>query len=203
MADIISTEGICVRAAAWTIKYCEKDGYNKPLLINVPLLETCVHKGNRGFVYTQGKGCRTLLGKLGQDGFLIDVANSNGIVMRELPVADRPANYETFLEYNMKKSSNDELLAGAYLASDPVGFANLAHCHVEQIGRAIIRKLKWGHDVFPPELGLKACDPNGNLSISALAAHPNLKELQAWLEVGFQGFQLETGAGSFRLQSRI
>ena len=186
MADI-SINGICVRAAAFTMKYCEKDNDGKPLLIDIPLLMTCIHRGNRGFVYIQGRACKTLLRKLGIDGFLKGEANSKPIMVRERPASDRPDEYESFLGYNIRKSEQDDILAGAYLPTDPVMFSNLAHGHLENMGRAIIRQLHWGHDVFPPELGIHACDASGNLSISALAAHHNLKELKEWRDEGFQG----------------
>ena len=187
MSQNPSMEDICARAAAWKAKYCEMDPYGQPLLIDIGLSFLCVHPGNRGFVYTQGKACKALMRGLGIDGFLQAKVNSSPVVVMERPVEGRSGNYESFLAYNIRKSNDDELLAGAYLDSDPVLFANLNHCHALNTGRAVIRKLPWGHDVFPPELGLRACDADGNLSISALAAHPNMAEMKDWIVSGFQG----------------
>ena len=86
---------------------------------------------------------------LATDGFVKEEANNNPVVVRERQLSDRPAGYESFLDYNLRKSSNDELLAGAYLPTDNVAFASLAHNHLGNLGRAIIRQLPWGHD---PEL---------------------------------------------------
>ena len=89
------------------MKYCDKDEYGNPLLIDVPVHQTCVHRGNRGGVYTQGLACKNLLRNLATDGFLKQEANSSPIVMRERHLSDRPPKYETYLEYNLKKSAND------------------------------------------------------------------------------------------------
>ena len=185
MSDYL-LEGICVRAAAWIVKYCEKDDDGCPLLIDVHFLHTCVHPGNRGGVYTQGEACRTLLKSIGTDGFLIDQANTTPIVMRERPEQKRTTDYETFLQYNIRKTSHDSLLAGAYQPTDHVSYANLAHCHLENVVRAVHRKLPWGHSMFPPQLGIRSCDSDGKLSIATLAAHPNFKELKEWMKVGFR-----------------
>ena len=74
------------------------------MLIDVPFLHTSIRSGNRGGVYTQGEACRTLLQNIGTDGFSKDEANSMPIVMRERPPKDRLQTYETFLEYNIRKS---------------------------------------------------------------------------------------------------
>ena len=180
MADN-TVNGLCVRAAAFTMKYCDKDSCGLPLFIDISVLSTSIHQGNKGFVYTQGQACRTLLRKLGLDGFVKDEASSKPIMMRERPASDRPADYESLLAYNIRKSEQDDLLAGAYLPTDPVVYANLAHCHLENVSRAVFRQLPCGNDVFPPELGIHASDGSGNLSISALAAHQHFMELKDFL----------------------
>ena len=63
-------EGIMVRAAAMEVKYCDKDGNDKPLLIAIPIRKGGVHKDNRGSVYTQGKAVVTLFQQLPLDSFL-------------------------------------------------------------------------------------------------------------------------------------
>ena len=100
------------------MKSCEKNEYGEPRLIDVPVLQTSNHWGNRGGVYTQGKACKTLLRNLGTDGFVMAEANNSPIVVRERQLNDRPQDYETFLDYNLRKSAKDELLAGAYLPTD-------------------------------------------------------------------------------------
>ena len=155
--------GIHFRAAALIMKYSEKDDYGQVLKTDVPILHTCVHPANRAGVYTQGKACKTLLRNIGIDGFNLDEVNSNPIVIRERPRKDPTDTSVSFLEHNIHKSSLDPLLAGAYRESDPVVFANLAHCHIEQTRRALKRKLKWGHDVLAAEDGMRACDADGNL----------------------------------------
>ena len=99
---------------------------------------------------------------------------------------ERKESYDSFLAYNIKKSSRDALLAGAYREFDPVVFVDLAHCHMENLGRCLKRKLKWGHDVFPPD-GMRACDADGNLSITAPAGYSHFKQLKEWTDVGFRG----------------
>ena len=186
MSDNDAVKGLCIRAAAFIAKYCEKDAYGQPLLIDIEMWSTSVHPGNRGFFYTQGKACKSLLLRLGKGGFLKDEANTKPVMMRERPSHDRPPEYESFLAHNLKKSERDELLAGTYLPSDHIVFANLAHCHLLNMSRAAGRGLPWG-EVFPPDLGIRSTDGSGNLSISALAAHHNLKELTEFIAEGFEG----------------
>ena len=85
------------------MKYCEKNEYGEPRLIDVPVLQTCSHRGNRGGVYSKGLACKTLLRSIGTDGFSKDEANSSPIVVRGRHLNDRPPKYETFLEYNLRK----------------------------------------------------------------------------------------------------
>ena len=85
-----------------------------------------------------------MLRSLGTDGFLEDEASTNAIVVRERPVSDRDASYESCLEYNFKKSSRDELPAGANSLKDHVQYANIADCGLLNVGRAIVHKLTWG-----------------------------------------------------------
>ena len=183
----VPREGILVRAAAFKVKYAEKGEDGLPLLLTVPIMRTCAHPGNRGCVYTQGQACKTLLKSIGTEGFSQELANSpNTVVVRERPPMDRPVDYRTFLEHNMLKSSQDELLDGAYLKSDDVQFGNLSHCHMENVARAILRKLHWGTDVFSPDSGIRFCDIEGRLSLPALAANLNFSELGRFLETGFE-----------------
>ena len=56
-----------------------------------------------------------------------------------------------------------------------------------QLGRAILRKLRFKIE-FDPALGLtglRTCDADGRLSVSALAAHKNGRGIQEWLDEGF------------------
>ena len=186
MSDNDAVKGLCLRAAAHVAKYCEKDAYGQPLLIDIDIWSTSVHPGNRGFFYTQGKACKSLLLRLGKGGFLKDEANTKPIMMRERPSHDRPPEYESFLAYNLRKSKRDDLLAGTYLPSDPIVFANLAHCHLLNMSRAAGRGLPWG-EVFPSDTGIRSTDGSGNLSISAIAANKNLKELKEFIAEGFKG----------------
>lgn len=62
-------------------------------------------------------------------------------------------------------------------------FANLAHWHILQVGRAALRKLKWPLNI-DPALGIHHSDSEGRLSISALAAHRNGEEFKQWVEEG-------------------
>ena len=48
----------------------------------------------------------------------------------------------------------------------------------------IARELKWGHNMFPSQLGIHLL--SGKLSITALAVHPNFKGLKEWMDVGFR-----------------
>ena len=62
-------DGVCIRAAAWTAKYCDKDDHGKPLLQDIPILCSCVHPGIRGMVYPKGEKCKYMLRHFGNDGY--------------------------------------------------------------------------------------------------------------------------------------
>ena len=173
--DVATAEGIRVRSAAFIAKYAERDADGNILEMNLPILQTCVHPANRGFVYTQGKAVETLFRNILIDGFDKPDISSRCVAIRERPVTLRPVGYEPFLDFNIRKSLEDDLLAGAYLPTDAVIAANVNHCHGLQLGRAVLRRLKFKIE-FDHALGLTGlhtCDSDGRLSVSALAAHKN------------------------------
>ena len=71
------------KAKQLLIKYGEYDRYGKPLFFKISPRRISVHPANRGTVYTQGQGCRSLLRSLATDGFLSAEANKSPPVMRE------------------------------------------------------------------------------------------------------------------------
>ena len=93
------------------------------------------------------------------------------------------ATYETFAQYNIRKSSGDKLLHGAYKDTDMVSYASLAHSHLLNTSRAILRRLKWDVE-FDQSLAMSVCDQAGLLSPNALAQHTNGKEWKRFLEAG-------------------
>ena len=44
----LPSTALAERASAYTMKYCEKDAYGQPLRIDIDMLATSVHPGNRG-----------------------------------------------------------------------------------------------------------------------------------------------------------
>lgn len=107
MSDCVSRtaiERICAHAASYEVKYAEVDENNKTICIDIPLLSTCVHQANRGFVYTQGKTCVTLFSEALTAGFLKEDANGRHVVVLERPMQERGEGYETFLQYNLNKN---------------------------------------------------------------------------------------------------
>ena len=203
-----ASAGIMRRAASYEAKYCEKDTDGQPLRITVPILNVGVHPQNRGGVYTQGQRCKELLVQVMVDGFEIEEAISNGVAVRERPptapaarttapaaTGEQPAaaaegqntapaaEYETFSQYNIRMSTGDKLLHGAYDERDVVSYASLAHSHLLNASRAILRRLPWDVE-FDSTLAISTCDAAGQLSVTALAAHPNGKEWKRFLDTG-------------------
>ena len=101
-------EGIMRRAAAFEAKYQVFDLNALPLSKSIQILSAGVHRGNRGFVYTQGKRCREIIISTHTDGFDKAEANIRGVAVQERPACEQPIGYETCFADNLNKSRDDQ-----------------------------------------------------------------------------------------------
>ena len=193
MASAIPNMGLIARAMAWRVKYRKVDNAGQPIrmLLRVDFLG--VHKNNRGGVFPAGLRCRSLCGDVLHAGFIKEDVNHAGVAVEEPPAeeiirlrVDKGGEVESAAAYNIKQTSKDELLRACFQAPfDTVQQTLLGHNHIMLVLRAFLGKAKWD---IPPDMekGIVCCDADGRLSITAVAAHANGKELAEVLTEGMR-----------------
>ena len=140
-----------------------------------------VHPQNRGSVYPQQDVCLGLNNKLVHRGYIKDIMDHMGITVQEFPEAERPKDYETIMDYNMRKSRNNGILASCFDETDNILYGLLAHCHLLLILRAWRNGAKWG---LTTSGGAQLLDQDGKLSVSLAATHENTKDLAEVISLG-------------------
>jgi hypothetical protein len=183
--------GNVVMAMAWRVKYRVMDAHGSVLQRFIPIMSLGPHMMNRGGVYPSGIRCKSLNVEVLTKGFAKEECNHTGVCVEERPaeeVTGRPHDYVSLRAFNKSKSYKDELLVTCFQTGwDDVRYGTLAHTHILLVLRAWLTRAKWGleDDI---ETGLKFCDSEGKLSLSAVAGHPNCKEM---LEVLRDGLLME------------
>ena len=123
--DVAST-GLLPKAASLTAKYAERDDEGNIRYTTAAIENIGVHWGNRGGVYTQGQRCRSLFETVMMAGFSKEEANTRGIAVRERKAEEMGTAYGTYGAFSVRKSSEDELLNGAF-GGKPGGWHSLPH----------------------------------------------------------------------------
>ena len=113
----------------------------------VPVSRLGVHPNNRGGVYTQGKTAIGLGGKVCNEGFRLALAQHEAILQRAKPSTALADGEESFTEYNIRKSNEDELLAGLYDPKNNIDYAVLNHSHILQVSKGFAAKKQWKFDL--------------------------------------------------------
>ena len=170
-----------IAAMAWRVKYRKVDLDNRPVRKKLRVGTLGVHPKNRGGVYPGGLRCVTLAEDvLVTNGFLKEEVNHQVVVVEETPVDEirsRGDEYVTGLTYNVEASRRDELLSTCFdTPYDEVWHKLLGHNHIVLVMRAFLTKAKWD---MPRNAAkqLDLCDEAGRLSLTAVAEHPNGKEM--------------------------
>ena len=153
--------GIKTQAQALANHWAEKID-NEIVSERVPLRFLGVHPCNRQGVYTQGRACKALFEKIGRQGFSKEDACTPVWAVRQAPshvtaIAAGKGVPETFHEFNLRKSGEDELPAGTYDRNGTCTHALLGHCHLLNTTRAVDAGAKWEVS-FPTEMGFHPCD---------------------------------------------
>ena len=172
-------------AAAWRIKY--RDMKSSSGKVKVRVENMGVHDQNRSGVYPNGLRCKDLCENVLGAGFLKQEFSNMLVAVEEMPMAeimklDRSrGDFQTGSEYNKAASLKDDLLQTCF--QEPysnVQYKLLGNNHMMLTIRAFMTKAEW--KLAPIEqkfLGksIKACDENGKLCLTAVAATENGKEL--------------------------
>ena len=186
---MVDTSSPIIAAAAWRVKYRKTDGDGILVRPKVSIRDVGVHPKNRGGVFPNGMRCQSLCVDVVEAGFSKAEVSHQMVAVEEMPaVADlvrsRGDDYITGAAYNRRCSLKDELLASCF--DEPYGFVRylgLSHNHMMMILRAFLTKSKW---CLPPNPAkdIVYLDDKGRLSLSAVAASPNGKELAELVEEG-------------------
>jgi hypothetical protein len=183
----ICISGIVTAAMAWRVKYRKLDDNGKVVRKHIPIQNMGVHPRNRGGIYPAGIRCKSLCQELLTNGFLKEECNHVGIAVEEVPyenVIQRGPDYQSMRCFNVVHSSKDELLSSCFDAlHDDVRAGLLAHNHVMLVLRAFLTGAKWDMRDETSK-GIIYCDDAGRLSIPAVAAHNNAREMEQVLNEG-------------------
>jgi len=172
--------GLMTRAMAWRVKYRKTDADQRVLRCRTAIKQFGSHMGNRGGVYAAGVRCKSLAETVILNGFLKEEVNHAVVGVEETPtdsVRSRGEKYVSGRAYNIARSKVDELLCTCFQEPyDNVQVMLLTHNHIMLVIRAFMTQAKW--DIKTDEAkDLTFCDDKGRLSLSAVAEHPNGKEL--------------------------
>ena len=188
-----SANGLMVAAMAYRVKYRTDniDGKAKEKVVRIETMG--VHKKNRGGVYPSGIRCKSLCVEVLEAGFLKEEVNHACIVVQEAPaeeilLRDPGDDMVSASTYNAANSSKDELLITCFETPyNDVRHTLLSHNHIMLVLRAFLSQAKW--DLLAnKEKNIIFCDSDGRLSLTAVAASANGKELG---EVMAEGIQAE------------
>ena len=180
---------LAVNGMALRVKYRKCDDNGKALKVKFPLGSLGVHPKNRGGVYPAGIRCKSLCMEVADVGFLRESVEHCCVVVEEMPIdiaRSLGSTHESGSAYNLRQSKKDEFLKSCFAApyNDVRGLL-LSHNHMMLILRAFLAKALW-HLPANAAKGITLCDAEGKLSISAVAGHPNLKQLAETLTEGIE-----------------
>jgi hypothetical protein len=195
----MSTSSSIIASCAYRAKYRITDKEGRAIKFILRVETSGVHKGNRAAVYPAGVACKRLCGDVLPAGFLKEEIYHVGVAVQEPPpeelirrsgppemgVLKFPADRKSSLSYNVDMCSKDDLLKSCFDAPfDRVEQTWLSHNHMMLVIRAFLTGAEWN---MPPDTdkNITFCDVDGKLSLSAVAASPNGKEMKEAIEEGF------------------
>ena len=185
-----ASQGLITQAMSLRVKYRQVDSDGKIVRKKVHLQASGVHPMNRGGMFPSGIRCRSLCEDVISIGFAKEEVLHNFVAVEETPVAhvrSRGDKYVSGLEYNIEKSSKDELLCTCFSPPyNEVRHLLLGHNHLMLVVRGVCTKATWNlpSGKVKAACGITFCDDKGRLSLDALAGHPNGKQLKELLDEG-------------------
>ena len=187
MADSKLNAGLITAAMAWRVKYRKVDHDGRIIRMKLRIEGLGVHVKNRGGVYPAGVRCRSLCLDVLDNGFVKEEFSHCAVAVEETPthmIRSRGTDYVSGSSYNAAACSKDELLVTCFRAPyDDVRHMLLGHNHMMLILRAFLSAAHW--DLEPNKAKeMKFCDDQGRLSLTAVAASTNAKEMAEVLADG-------------------
>ena len=180
---------LAVNGMAWRVKYRKCDDGGKVIKIKFQVGSLGVHPKNRGSLYPTGRRCKCLIQDVGDVGFLKESLEHACVVVGEMPfdaARSRGDKYESGSAYNLRKSKKDEFLKSCFdVPYNDVRGLMLSHNHMVLVLRAFMTKALWQLPANE-EKGIVYCDAQGKLSLSAVADHPNMKQLAESIQEGIE-----------------
>ena len=180
---------LVVNGMALRVKYRKCDENGKVLKVKFQVGSLGVHPKNRGGVYPAGIRCKSLCLEVADVGFLKESVEHACIAVEEMPLEiarSRGEKHESGTAYNIRQSRKDEFLKSCFAAPyNDVRALLLSHNHMMIILRAFLAKALWNLPANERK-GIVFCDAHGKLSISAVAEHPNMKQLAETLAEGIE-----------------
>ena len=178
---------LAVNGMAMRVKYRKYDENGNVLKVNLQVGSLGCHCKNRGGVYPAGIRCKSLCLEVADIGFLKESVEHCCVAVEEMPLEiarSRGEKHESGTAYNIRQSSKDEFLKSCFAAPcNDVRALLLSHNHMMIILRAFLAKELWNLPANERK-GIVFCDAHGKLSISAVAEHPNMKQLAETLAEG-------------------
>jgi hypothetical protein len=189
----LGADGLMVAGMAYRVKYRKVNTAGEAIKIYVHIGTSGVHEKNRGGVYPNGIRCKSLCVEVVQAGFVKEEVNHACIAVEEAPIAAVAGKFSvcplvSASTYNAENSNKDEFLSTCFqVPYEDVRHKMLSHNHMMLILRAFLTKAQWDlpTDV---EKNIAFCDSDGRLSLTAVAASTNGKEMA---EVMAEGFHAE------------
>ena len=191
LVDVVPQEishGSMVQGMAYRVKYRKTDKDGKVVRVRTMIQQLGTHSKNRGGVYPAGVRCKSLVESVILDaGFVKEEMNHQIVTVEETPpehVRSRGESYVSGAVYNRSKCATDELLITCFqVPFDDVTRLMLSHNHMMLVCRAFLTKALWK---LPRDeaKNITFCDVEGYLSITAVAASENGKELQEVIDDG-------------------
>ena len=179
------------QAAAWRAKYREM---KSNALLKVRVENFGVHPCNRAGCYPSGLRCKELLQDVLTNGFLKEEYATQLVAVEEMPTHEAvklrggPQSRLTGSEYNRQESRKDSILKGLF--EEPFGTVNyslLSHNHMSMGLLAFVTKAKWNLQPIEQkklDRTIHFCDESGHMSLTAVAATVNGKELAEVVQEG-------------------
>ena len=152
-----------------------------------------VHRKNRAGAYPSGIRCKELCKEVLSIGFMKEEFTRQLLAVEEMPLHEArgrgiDTTTTTGSAYNREASEKDELLQVCF--QEPRGnvmYALLSHNHMALVILSFIGKAKWElpkMDIPHMNRTIHFCDDEGRLSLSAVAATENGKELMEVVNEG-------------------
>ena len=178
---------VVTASACWRVKYRLVTKDNVIIRKKIRIEYLGVHPKNRGGVYPAGVRVKSLAVEVLDSGFVKEEVNHAVVVVEEPPaeeIRSRGKKHMTASRYNSTECEKDEYLITCFrVPYDDVRHVLLGHNHIMLVMRSFLTGAKWDLPSIE-EKGIYFCDKDGRLSLSAVAAHPNGKEMQELIEEG-------------------